>query len=179
MDTVPWNVIKWAAGECDRQKTDPSGVYFMLNAWDWAVGTALLRRVPSALDLCKMAQLIEPVKNITTTSELYFPNFRRTPVSFANMSTAIKAELVADAVQRLIDQVDLNDALESERAEIIDEIVKALLDIHPWVDGNGRVMSIVHNWLSGTLLTPHELPYYYGTSSMTDEPNPHILEIGL
>ena len=41
-------------------------------------------------------------------------------------------------------------------------LIKALLDIHPWADGNGRTASILRNWVYGKLDDPEPLPYYYG-----------------
>lgn len=46
--------------------------------------------------------------------------------------------------------------------EEVDSLIKQLLDIHPWADGNGRTASILRNWMLGTLDDPTPLPYYYG-----------------
>jgi len=48
--------------------------------------------------------------------------------------------------------------------EDADSLIKTLLDIHPFVDGNGRVASILRNLMIGSMDDPQPLPYYYGNA---------------
>ncbi len=43
-----------------------------------------------------------------------------------------------------------------------DEAYKAFEEIHPFLDGNGRVGKIIHNWMNGTLLNPVLVQDFFG-----------------
>lgn len=147
-------VVAYCAMEVERQHDGPLQVADMWRAWHHAFirsrGSEHDPR-PSVWDLSEMAHLIRPDKNPWAHPGL---TYRRTPVTFNQITGPAPpaAEIVSGAVDRL-----WRHASDAEA----DELIKALLDIHPWADGNGRVASIARNWLMGTLLQPTPLPRYY------------------
>lgn len=140
--------LEYAAHECVRQQTGPEQVGYMLDAIRYAsLGTIYSSR-PFIGDAVHIAELVEPDVNT-------FGRFRRTPVTFRSGGHACNWHSVPDATKRLFD------ALPDHPINGVDDWCKALLDIHPWADGNGRTVSILRNWILGTLDYPTALPYYY------------------
>jgi hypothetical protein len=89
----------------------------------------------------------------------YHTTLRSSHVGFMNGGSACPTNEVPDRFQRLMELWDISMCgwpLD------VDQWVKRLLDIHPWVDGNGRTASILRNWMLGTLDDPTPLPYWYG-----------------
>ncbi len=154
--------VEYCAAECERQQTDWQGVIRMCRAlrlarristndteglWSW----------PTIEDVNRLVVLIEPEKNGYYESFYGWTNFRRVPVIVGG--NTLGYDTIPEAT------IDLFDLIEGEAVifpEDTDKFCKQLFDIHPWLDGNGRTVSILRNWLNDTLDEPEALPYYYG-----------------
>ena len=138
------DVIRWAAKECRRQRSSEVSVYWMLNAWNWAMERRLESPFPTEKDILELARLVEPYVNAR--------GYRRVGV---RVGSDVKgpAEHVPRQVEALVGAVD---------AMAAREWFYHYEDIHPFRDGNGRSGSILYNWLNGTLDRPEEPPEFWG-----------------
>ncbi len=84
-----------------------------------------------------------------------FSWYRTTPVTFAHGGNATKAQLIPEALPRLISHAP-------EKGEFTAWYpwIKAFLQMHTFEDGNGRIASLLFNWGMSTLNEPFPLPYY-------------------
>ena len=168
------NIDDYIQAECDRQHT--TLVSEMKHAFDYASSVPhesfqihKFGQMPQAdfgLFVQSIASLVEPEKNTwwdypAPLWELNIGstgvNLRRSHVGFMNGGTACPTNEVPGRFERIIEMAgeDMNSAE-------IDLWIKSLLDIHPWVDGNGRTASILRNWMMGQMSDPEQLPFYYG-----------------
>lgn len=154
--------VRYCASESERQQAGWQGVVRMCEALGLARERAVedngAERLPTAEDACRLAALIEPEKNVHYDSFYGWTNFRRTPVTFADGGRSNSADTVPDATINLFDLIEEQMVVFPQDGE---KFCKQLLEIHPWVDGNGRTVSIIRNWIMGTLDTPEALPYYF------------------
>jgi hypothetical protein len=97
----------------------------------------------SLADLIKLAAIVERELGV----------IRSTPVTFASGGHAVDASVIVPTMERMFAQLDANTEREA--------FTHAVLDVHPFPDGNGRTASLLLNWLSGTLLAPGPLPDFY------------------
>lgn len=132
-----------AIGECRRQQTDFRGLVNLLSAYEVAEFSS--RALPTEGSILRIAQLIEPTCNEN--------GYRRTPVTFANGGWAASWHVIPDAMDTLMDHL-----FHVETSEDIHEWTRQFLQIHPFIDGNGRTAWILFNWLRGSLLQPRPLP---------------------
>lgn len=179
MSEIPLGVLRYCAKEVERQEDGPVAVYHMAVAWDYArsLDVKTLFSVNAytdslAREILKIAHLVTPEINVWHGDE----NFRYTTVTVGDDVPTSWHE-IPEAYLRLMKAAPhspnfgaangghLYDSLTQEwhpYEYFVDQWLKALLDIHPWQDGNGRTASIVRNLLCGTLMEPIALPYYYG-----------------
>lgn len=137
-----------AARECIRQDVDEYALIRLLDAhwYAWRHHT----RTPTEGDILELAFKIEPLHN---------SGYRKVPVTFADLSTGADWKDVPYAMSRLCD------VLEGDPLPDVDAVTKAVLNIHPFRDGNGRVAWVLHNWLGRTLHEPVALPEFYGATA--------------
>lgn len=108
-----------------------------------------------------IAAHVEPDVNVWRLAGDRYVNTRLSEVGFLHtVSQAPPASEVQHRFQRWAGFAWEESFLPTEATT--DPIIKQLLDIHPWADGNGRTASILRNWMLGTMDDPTPLPYYYG-----------------
>jgi len=138
-------VIDYVAEEVYRQghNTDAldgiQRVGWMLNAWAYALTTSALIccNKPRLEDVIKIGRLVEPIKNRS--------GIRQCGVRVGS-HICPGPKVVRGLLEQWHEQMPaLPDPLREYRG---------LLEIHPFVDGNGRTGKIVLNWINGTLLRP-------------------------
>jgi Fic family protein len=107
----------------------------MLNAWRYA----MRMQAPLTVNqIIRIGQRIEPQKNQT--------GLRTVGVRVGNRICP-PAENVRALLFGLVE-------LHRNHGMTPMEFYRQLLEIHPFVDGNGRTGKVVLNWLNGTLLEP-------------------------
>jgi hypothetical protein len=150
--------------ECHRQHVTNYGDF--AKAWLYA---AMDRTIQSpdhlAIMVCGIARLCEPANTYRDGVD----NLRTSHVGFTHGGSAAPVGEVRERFDRWcqftaasIEDLALTGGSTAEA--IVDPLIKSLLDIHPWVDGNGRTASILRNWMLNTLDNPQPLPYYYGAA---------------
>ena len=150
------NINDYIKFEVDRQHRDNYDAF--QRAW-----TVAHINPPGQLSLIfprfvmMIAKSVEPTRNHFRDPRVW-DNLRRSPVTFMHGGSACPpAEVPERFAQWVAIVTDMSDTNGIE-----DTLIKQLLDIHPWEDGNGRTASILRNWMLGTLDDPTPLPYYYG-----------------
>jgi len=143
------NIVAIAAAcakECERQRVGLRELNRLITAYQFAVHHHdSLSKPLSELTMRTIAATIDPNIN---------GQYRSIPVTFANGGTAASPETIPDTMNRMFELLDENTD--------VDEFIKAFLQVHPFVDGNGRTAFILYNWLKGTLNNPLPLPDYFG-----------------
>lgn len=121
------NPVEFCATECTHQRSGEMSVWWMYRAW-------LVTRQHINKDMIlALGALVEPEKNAG--------GFRRTPVTINHV--AIPAENIDRQIANLVN-ADLSPLAFYTEFE----------QIHPFVDGNGRVGALLYNLLAGTIDDP-------------------------
>jgi hypothetical protein len=139
------SIVHWAAAECDRQKSGELSVGHLCDAWLY-LSTQPDKRITSDTILT-LGAFVEPVVNAK--------GFRTLPVHFTN-GDVISASNIAYQVNNLCEYSNVLSPL-----QWYTEFEK----IHPFLDGNGRVGSLMFNFLSDTLDEPVTPPDVFSNSS--------------
>lgn len=133
-------VVAYCAAEVERQSAGPLFVAHMFVAWKYASNLGFVLNERHILSL---GALVNGQESRT--------GYRQTPVFFARTGkTGVNHEHVPRLMTQLVNSKIIG----------TDEWVYEFLRIHPFEDGNGRVASLIHNWMSGTLDNPNPLPEY-------------------
>lgn len=169
---VQW--VRYCASEVDRQEAGALQVGDMFNALDHARMCYTLRnpRDPEAETMLGLtfneviivACLVESTRGLNPIRN--GNNWRSSVVTRGHLGPVIGAEPEHIARQMELWWQEIVDLLTHKLDDYnaqVDTLIKHLLDIHPWRDGNGRTASILRNWLLGKLDHPEPLPYYYTT----------------
>lgn len=144
------NVKDYIVHETERQSGTMAEAVGMFQAWTHANRQAGHGRLPLIdRDIKFMALCINGARD-----------FRKVPAVFWQGTPALDAEVVPRAMRNLFEYV------QGMPMPMIDVdagiVVKEFLLIHPFADGNGRVGSLLWNWLRGTLDDPEPMPYFFG-----------------
>jgi hypothetical protein len=177
------DIVDYIYDECHRQHVTNYGDF--AKAWHDA-RILISLEIPDLLGLdpvnvfavfvMNIAENVEPNINSYGLNNSWngvpIGNLRTSHVGFMHGGSAAPAGEVRERFDRwcgyMMDwvNVEMNPAItpsHEKRDEFgADQLIKQLLDIHPWADGNGRTASILRNWMLGTLNDPTPLPYYYG-----------------
>lgn len=151
------DVNEYIVAECDRQHV--TNYEDFRKAMNYAGNSSIGLDIDDTLGfmafVCSIASKVEPTKNTyhVGTNRM---NLRRSHVGFMNGGSASPTNEVFERFERWAEF-----AFANKQASMVDALIQHLLDIHPWVDGNGRTASILRNWMLGTLHDPTPLPYYY------------------
>lgn len=131
--------------ECTRQKDNaPLMVLAMMQALAYAdhYGKDDPYGFLTEKNVIHLGKMVKPFK---------VKGYRNVPVHFANGNTGCPPGEIADRMARL-----LTIAFKHRPAPV--EFYKQFEEIHPFVDGNGRVGVILFNLLNGTLDDPIPAP---------------------
>lgn len=137
--------VLYFCSEVERQGDTPKYVYHMAQAYRYLKGLSDLPLLTH--HILKLGGLVQGLDDQAT--------WRNVPAYFDGYNFAMAANLIPSAMKTLLENCPTDH-------EMVDSWIKQFLDIHPFVDGNGRCASLLRNFFMGTLDTPVTLPYYYG-----------------
>lgn len=136
-------VLDYIASETERQSGTVREGLGMYEAWrDWQ------DRKPGLVTEAMILDAVRKINGLTW--------YRSTPVTFRDGGHALNSTLIPRAMENLIE------AMSTSSEHGADWITKEFLDIHPFADGNGRVGSILWNFLRGSINDPEPMPYFFG-----------------
>lgn len=143
----------YVVSETERQSGTMREALGMYQAYQYL----LERLVPHGWRLVEgdMQVLQKMIKNSTG-------EYRSTAVTFNQMTNQpMPANLVPHAMKRWGEQMNSKPFIDDQR-EYADYMAREFLVIHPFSDGNGRVASLVWNYLMNTMHDPQPMPYFFG-----------------
>ena len=139
------HILDFCAEECNRQRVGLKQLAWMLQAWTYAVGQSAKRPRPDLGDIMALGMKVEKEVNKDAwrrhTVIVYgAPDFPHPDEIKHRMFTW--RELLLDMTP--------------------EEAYRTFEEIHPFLDGNGRVGKIIYNWLNGSLEKPVFPPNFWG-----------------
>lgn len=141
------------ARECERQGVGVDGLALLTGAYLYAWERRDAE--PTQHDMEILAGLIQPDPNDR--------GFRQTAIT-AGDDRGTDWREIPGAVERLWQQLTerpRKSVMGHHVRDPVDQFIAALLRIHPYEDGNGRLAFVLRNWLLGALGQPEPLPDYF------------------
>lgn len=140
----------YCASETVRQSGTMAEAIGMFSAWQY-----FAKFESNGLRLAE-DDLITAVRTIKNDPSL---NYRKVPAVFNQGVPAIPASSVPRAMSSLF--YGLREVGVDTYHDASHWTVEFLL-IHPFADGNGRVGSLMWNFLNGSIANPEPMPYFFG-----------------
>lgn len=154
MSGINLRIVKFCAEEVERQRRGPIQVFNMVEAWSHAIdryerdksNTRLLDYIQ------RWGHLIEPEKN--------HGEWRSVGVRVGDYICP-RPDEVPSRMERWFELVkwDTNLSVTPEEA------YREFLEVHPFVDGNGRCGKIIYSWLRGELYAPTMPPNFFNCAN--------------
>lgn len=139
------NIVEWAARECERQQVGPERVARMVDAALWLEEEAPVTRYNHRI-IQTLGEMVESDWNKTG-------RYRIQKVTIGGIIKLPPPEQVDRLMNQLLDS-HLNEIIVPHT--VADEFYRQFEEIHPFADGNGRVGSILWNYMLGNLIWPYD-----------------------